>query len=140
MHNKRYMNNKHPKRTKSVAGRSKKAAQKSSKVFHGSMVATVAVALGALVIVQYVGARMTMTSDAISPSLSILEILASLNIYALWIAGLAMFVVAIYTLGREQGKDGFLKPFGHVMRRVLVFMVLPAVVVTVLLVAMISSL
>lgn len=140
MHNKRYMNNKHPKRTKAAAGRSKKAVQKSSKVFHGSMVAAVAVALGALVIVQYVGARMTKTPDTLSPSLSILEILASLNIYALWIAGLAMFIVAVYTLGREQGKNGFLKPFGHVMRRVLVFMVLPAVVLTVLFIGVVKSL
>ena len=104
------------------------------------MIATVAVALGALAIIQYVGARMTVTTDTVSPSLSILEILASLNIYALWIAGLAMFIVAVYTLGREQGKHGFLKPFGHVMRRVLVFMVLPAVVITVLLVAIATSL
>lgn len=138
MHNKRYMNNKHPQRTKAAAGRGKKAVKKSSKLFHGSMFAAIVVALGALAIVQHATSKPV--PDTLNPSLTLLQTLASLNIYAMWIAGLAMFVVAIYTLGREQGKDGFLKPFGHVMRRVLVFMVLPAVVLTVLVIGVVKSL
>lgn len=118
------MQHKNTRRASTTKGKKKTSSPGSTLKRVG--IGAIVIALGALLVIQQKSTELTPESQVWGS-----HILASLFIYATWVGGLLVLLLAAYVYGKEQGKPGYIKPLGQVLSKVFFIVFLPATVLTV---------